>query len=286
MKDNKLNIYIIFLSIVSLFVGYGVYRSISDTGESLLNPVGEDTLATQEDVLPDTRAIPLDAVSGISGTGDGIFEVLPTGNELSRSEILVADAPDVNRPVVILASISPETQSIAEEKIASLAKELATNPESYNSWLELAAYRKVIGDFFGAIEIWEFLTRQWNGNIAYKNLGMTYHYDLPDYPRAESYLKQAIEKDQSYIPSYIELFNLYRFSYADKSEEADDALLSGLEQNPGNILLLSTLGDYYADIGDVENSRRYYENAITEAQKNGDDALIKQLSARIDTLSL
>lgn len=283
---NKLNIYILILTIFALLVGWGVYRSVSDTESAVSQEeeTNETNIKEGEELQTEETAIPVE-IGGAEGNGEQVINILPlSDSSMSREEILKEDSPDLNRPIIILSEISPETQSIAEEKIGSLSAELIENPELNGAWLELAAYRKTIGDLSGAIEIWEFLTRHWDGQIPYKNLGMTYHYDLPDYPKSESYLNQAIEKDPTYLPSYTELFNLYHLSYVEKADQADDALLSGLSKNPGNILLLSKLGEYYTETGDTENTRTYYEQALAEAEKLGDEALATQLAELLNAL--
>jgi len=272
MKDKTYNIIILVLILVALNVGYGVYKS------SIVDNKKSEEHVTQDDIK-NSGSIVLDE----EGNPSGVFEVIDNNLPLENKPVIVV--PDLRRPIVVLEDLSPETEKISRDKITSLTEVLKKDNEFFSGWLELAAYRKIIGDYLGAVEIWEFMTGAWPDSvIAYDNLGNIYHYQLRDFHKSESYFRQAISKDLKYIPTYINFHELYLLSYDEKRDLADDILLEGLINNPGNILLLSTLAEYYADLGDKDSAKVYYGQALGEAEKMTDVNLKSQIQARIDAL--
>jgi len=268
MNDEKLNITISILIIAAIFIAFFVYRSLFD--------VNGLELQKDNEIINNDKTGEIKELTEKDKNNE-------TTEQLSITETAVY--PDLNRPIIILSEdISSETQYIAEKRITELSSELKETPDLYGTWLELASYRKLIGDYFGAIEIWEFVGEQSNGYISYKNLGMLYHYDLPDYALSESYLRKAIKRDNTYIPTYLELHNLYKYSYKEKSDLADDVLFEGLLNNPKNIFLFSTLAEYYTEINDITKAIKYYKEALSEAEKNNDTATANQIQSRLDAL--
>jgi tetratricopeptide (TPR) repeat protein len=171
--------------------------------------------------------------------------------------------PGLDRPINITEDI-PETVSKASlEKIAFLVAELKKNPDYFSAWLDLGSYRKLIGDWEGAIEAWEYAgaIRPLN-YISFSNLGDLYHYYLKDFPKAEKNLLKALENEPTFISGYIALHELYSFSFKEKSHLADDILLQGISKNPENVVLLSRLASYYLSAGDRAKAREYYGKAL------------------------
>ena len=68
-----------------------------------------------------------------------------------------------------------------------------------------------------------------------------------------------------------------------------DVLLEGIESVENNIDLLTTLAAYYKERGnmakgDPTNAKKYYEQALEEAQKMGDTQLIDTLTKEISNI--
>ncbi|MBI5005054.1 MAG: hypothetical protein HZC03_00360 [Candidatus Lloydbacteria bacterium] len=263
MKSQKILIFLIIF--VVLVTGYFAYKNISKS--KLVNEATSTAGATNvQDKTTNSPEI--------------------TIKTPGKTTQLLASLPDLARPVVILAALASETETMARTKIAELAKELATEPGLFGSWLELASYRKLIGDNMGAEEIWLFMTKQWSDHdVPYINLGNFYHYQTHDFAKSEFAFRKAINiKPNSISSSYIGMYELYSLSYAEKENLADDILLEGLKNNPKNILILSTLAEYYTGQGDATSAKKYYQEALDVALQSNDTKLQNQLQQRISAL--
>ena len=264
MKSQKTLIFLLILAVA--VVGYAVYKNVA---KPQIAPI--DLATTTEEIVDS-----LDKTVNISETNTKATE---------KTAQLLAKLPDLNRPVIILANLAPETEIIARNKISELSKELATEPGLFGSWLDLASYRKLIGDNMGTEEIWLFMTKQWpDHDTPYINLGNFYHYQMRDFTKSEGTFRKAISIKPSSIPSYIGMYELYALSYADKANLADDILLEGLKNNPKNILLFSTLAEYYTEQGDIASAKKYYQEALDVAMQLNDTKLQDQLKQRISAI--
>jgi len=176
--------------------------------------------------------------------------------------------PDLDRPI--------NTQDeMARNKIEELSSALKENKDLSSYWLDLASYRKLIGDYEAAIEIWEYMIVKWPEDYkAFLNLGNLYGYYLHDFSKAEEYFLEAIEKNPHYILSYISIYEFYIDT--EKPDLAVGILLNGLEKNLNNVDLFSLLGKHYKDVNDLVNARKYYGMALDEVQKAGDVNMAEQ----------
>jgi len=115
------------------------------------------------------------------------------------------------------------------QRILDAAGSIDVNPDVLDPWLQLGLYKKVIGDFEGARDAWEYasLIRPQNV-VSFKNLGELYWRYMPDFLKAETNLRIAIANEPKLIDSYITLSEVYRYSYKEKADSADDILLEGL----------------------------------------------------------
>lgn len=264
MQNQK--ILMSLLIIAAIIVGYFVYKNVV---KQKTVPVDMATITTETKNNPDETI-------NSSGTGAKTAE---------KTTPLIARLPDLARPIIILAKLAPETETMARTKIAELSKELATEPGLFGSWLDLASYRKLIGDNVGAEEIWLFMTKQWSDHeVPYINLSNFYHYQMHDFAKSEAAFRKAISIKPNSIPSYIGLHELYTLSYAEKAGLADDILIEGLKNNPKNIPLLSTLAGYYTGQGDAVSAKKYYQEALDVALQSNDTKLQDQLKQRIVAL--
>lgn len=264
MKSQK-NI-ISLLIVMAIVAGYFVYKNVV---KQKTEPI--DVATSTVEMTNNTNNS--DGVAGSSGAGTKIAE---------KTVPLLARLPDLARPVIMLATLVPETETMARAKISELSKELAAEPGLFGSWLELASYRKLIGDGIGSEEIWSFMTKQWpESETPYINLGNFYHYQMREFAKSEVTFRKAISLTPNSIPSYIGLYELYSLSYIEKAGLADDTLLEGLKNNPKNILLLSTLAEYYTGQGDNVSAKKYYQEALDVALQSNDTKLQDQLKQRI-----
>ena len=136
--------------------------------------------------------------------------------------------------------------------IAELKDTIARLKENYDrleDWLNLGLERNLLGDYEGAIEAWEFATIiRPNDPVAYHNLGELYWLHVPNYPLSEKYFLKAIEIGPKNSLFYYKLYQLYRYSYKEKVNLADDILDQGIKatDDPG---LKRELEDYRKEMG-------------------------------------
>lgn len=142
---------------------------------------------------------------------------------------------------------SPAMIAIAQEKIKS---SVALIKEDYNHdlpWLDLGAYRKLAGDYDGAIAAWKFLMQiRPNDFVAPHNLGDLYGYVLQNYPESEKYFLKSIENNKNNVPAYLSLSEIYAVPAFNKADQIEKILLRGLENNPKDANLEARLSSYYA----------------------------------------
>ncbi len=142
---------------------------------------------------------------------------------------------------------SPAMVAIAQEKIKS---SVALIKEDYNHdlpWLDLGAYRKLAGDYDGAISAWKFLMQiRPNDFVAPHNLGDLYGYVLQNYSESEKYFLKSIENNKNNILAYLSLAEIYAVPSFGKIAQIEKILLRGLENNPKDANLEARLSSYRA----------------------------------------
>jgi tetratricopeptide (TPR) repeat protein len=189
--------------------------------------------------------------SDFSGGNDNI----PAKDIISKEDI-----PDLSRPIIITADLSEDAKQMARKNIEDSITELKMDYTLFNSWMKLGVLRKMIGDYEGAKEAWEFAGMLAPKNaVSFNNLGELYWHYFFDFQKAENNFLRAIRNDPKKVFIYINLSELYRFSYKEKFDQADDILLAGLDNNPGNLNLLKTLANYYSDTDNKNEARKYYD---------------------------
>lgn len=166
-----------------------------------------------------------------------------------------------------------EQRDVLRQRLSDHAGSIDVNPDSLDPWLQAGVIKKVIGDFEGARDAWEYasLIRPRNF-VSFKNLGELYWHYLPDYPRAEVNLFRAIENEPAFVDSYISLSDMYRYSWKEKADLADDILLQGIEKNPESTDLMRHLGRYYKETGERDRAIEYYRKIL---EIKPDDELVR-----------
>lgn len=151
--------------------------------------------------------------------------------------------PDLDSPIEIKTAFSEDMQKETTEKINALSNSLKKDYDSLDEWLELGLLRKLIGDFHGARDAWEFAaTIRPKDAVSRHNLGFIYWQNLQDYKKSEENYLKAIENNSRDIGAYIDLSNVYYFSLKDTAR-AKDILEKGLKDNPGNEELKQAMRD-------------------------------------------
>lgn len=132
------------------------------------------------------------------------------------------------------------------QEIRDVGRAVKENPELGQSWLQLGILKKVIGDYEGARDAWEYIALvNPVHHVPSQNLGELYWRYLPDYPKAESKFRSAIRINAVNSSAYLSLSELYRTAYTQKRDQADDVLLEGLKVMPNDIYLTKGLALLY-----------------------------------------
>ncbi|MDP3710308.1 MAG: hypothetical protein Q8R29_01125 [bacterium] len=158
------------------------------------------------------------------------------------------------------------------------------NPDFLNGWLELGILKKVIGDYEGARDAWEYANIIRPGNsISFSNLGELYWRYLPNYTKSEANFKTSI-KNKSDDPSvYISLSDLYFYSYAEKKDFADDILLEGTKANPEDTNLVRALAALYERQKEYTKAKEWWTKLLEKEPNDAEiTAHIKGLGEKIN----
>jgi tetratricopeptide (TPR) repeat protein len=175
-------------------------------------------------------------------------------NSLEESSAPVADVPKdlksramaiIARPILVKNELSGSAKESAIAKLKEISELIKQDYNTIYPWFDLGAYRKLIGDYDGAIEAWTFVITVWPKDfVAYHNLGDLYGFTLKNYPKSEEYFLKSIEVNPSNISGYLQLADLYEYAYVEKADQAEAILLKGLENNPGEANLTAALNSY------------------------------------------
>lgn len=167
----------------------------------------------------------------VPANGEGVA-VLPIEN-------VSAQPPALDRKVSIPSSISTDAAAILKQKLEEENASLKANPDQLIVWLQYGIYLKIVQDYDGARDAWEYVAAAAPSNyLAYFNLGELYMGILKEYPKAEADFKKVIELRPDLIDGYRDLYTLYHYAYK-VGTGADAAILAqGLKANPGNSDLL------------------------------------------------
>ncbi|OGF64744.1 hypothetical protein A2661_01515 [Candidatus Giovannonibacteria bacterium RIFCSPHIGHO2_01_FULL_45_24] len=146
-----------------------------------------------------------------------------------------------------LARKIPSGNEAATKELKDMSLQLEREPNYLQGWLQVGILRKFLGDYDGASLAWQYasLIRP-QEYIAFSNLGDLYHYYLKDFPKAEKYLRRAVDVKPDYVAGYKNLFDLYTLSYKEKKNLAESVLLEGIKKNPGDNYLQGILTSYRA----------------------------------------
>lgn len=169
----------------------------------------------------------------------------PTPGVDENQQLEHLEHPNLDRPINIPEDFPEDAKKIATEKIQKLSNELKANNDFFDGWLDLGIYRKMIGDYEGAKECWEYASaiRPLN-SISFNNLGDLYGYYLKDYKKAEENFLKALENGPDQVYIYRNTYEFYRYVMKDDAQ-AKEILKKGIEINPDTSQDLKTLFDNY-----------------------------------------
>ncbi len=182
----------------------------------------------------------------------------------SENELLQEEAIRLaRRPIISVGGVSESSLANAKKKINNAVNMIEANYDYDAPWLELGAYRKLLGDNDGALEAWQFLSKiRPDAFVAYHNIGDLYAFTIRDYEQGEKYLLKSISVGPGNIQGYMALANLYAIPEFGKQSETPKVLLKGIANNPEYSDLYLILGGYYRDSGDIANAILYFEKSL------------------------
>ncbi|MDD5110382.1 MAG: hypothetical protein PHI63_04165 [Patescibacteria group bacterium] len=166
-------------------------------------------------------------------------------------------------------AVDPQVDPIIAERerknFDTLTAALRQDPEIFDAWLSLGGIKKMMGDFTGAAEIWEYAGMQRpSSSIAFQNLGDLYANYLKDYPKAETAFRRAIKNsagEEKNALFYMSLFDLYHYRLQD-SAKAAAALEEGIAANSWSVQLLVKAARYESELGNRTKALGYYAAAV------------------------
>jgi tetratricopeptide (TPR) repeat protein len=144
------------------------------------------------------------------------------------------------------ASVSTATTTTSGATITVTSNKISTSTASLvqtfdpNYWLQLGLTRKEAGNYAGAAQAWQEVTKEEPQNyVAFYDLGDLYQNFEKNYPSAEKNYLTVVQLQPTYIDAYVSLYELYRNEYKVGTSAAADILAEGLKNNPNNAQLLS-----------------------------------------------
>lgn len=192
--------------------------------------------------------------------GNSEEEITPAAE---RKEEPLQAIPDLDRPLIVKNNLNEDTLKQAAKDIANTVAALKEEASQFDLWIQLASLRKLIGDYLGARDALDFANQLAPKNsTGYSILANLYWLELKDYAKAEKNFLKVIENDPSDTDAYRNLSDLYRYSYMQKADQADDILLKGLQSNFDHRDLISYLAAYYRDTGNTAEARKYLEKLL------------------------
>lgn len=270
LSPHQKNALTILGIVVVVVLAYGVWH----TTRSSSLPV--EGTPRDEHVLNDTlREVP---VGGVVEKDGYTIERLPDAEASS------IPTPNLARAVPVSGGDiegSARTQAVAN--LTGLTESLSKEPENFNGWLLLGVYRNLLGDYQGAREAWEYVTKRYPQDWqAFSNLGSLFSTHLANYPLAESNLKKSIALKKDNPETYRALYAVYKAQ--GKMSDAGAILEEGIRAVPNALDLVILLARHYRDVGSVTEARTQYDRAIAGATALGNLTLVSELQAEQSAL--
>lgn len=145
-------------------------------------------------------------------------------------------APSLSRPITFVGLLSQDQfadqRAVIKTEMEKLITALKKDKYNAEAWYDLAIYRKIISDYKGAAEVWEFTKEiQPDNFVSYHNLGDLYAYFDRDLKKAEANFLLALEKDPKNVDEYRAVADFYVTALQNKPR-AVTILNQGIKENP------------------------------------------------------
>jgi len=149
----------------------------------------------------------------------------PGNNAVTAAEPQV---PDLDRPIKISANLSEEARKKAILDIQEISGMLKGNHDYFDGWLQLGILRKIIGDYNGAIDAWNFAgVIRPKSTIPFANLADLYAFYIRDNKKAEDSFLRAISADPQNGFTYFQTARFYEEILQDMAK-AKEILRQGI----------------------------------------------------------
>lgn len=209
-NKNKILTAVIITAVIAVSLSYYFYKDIKKTGKV------------------STSTVPAVNIEGAATTTPSI------NKEETKVIVNNIKVPSLDRPIVYPDNMDPKIKDDTRAKISKIISGLKSNNDSFNDWIDLGLYLKLLEDYQGAAEAWEYagIIRPKN-TASFSNLGVVYGYYLGKTALAESNFLRAIENDPNYINFYFQVYDFYNDVMKDKMK-AKAIIESGIKENPNS----------------------------------------------------
>jgi len=191
--------------------------------------------------------------------------------------------PSLDRAVNFPAAFPEQARDVYLRNLATIKDKIRADETNVAAWNDLALYYKMVEDWDGSKQIWGFLVAAYpDEGVPLHNLAEHYFHVEKDYSKAETLYRQAIAAMVNFPSNYTDLYEMYRYGTKD-FEKAAAVLKEGITAvgRSQKIDLLHMLGQFYRDIGNIEEARTYLTEARDRAEELGNSELAAQFDAEI-----
>lgn len=151
--------------------------------------------------------------------------------------------PDLSGAQAVNSNLPENIKDKTLEEINALKNSLKKDYGSLEEWMQLGLLKKLLGDYNGARDAWEFAAAiRPKDSISRHNLGNLYWQNFKDFKKAEENYLISLELNPKDISAYVDLSNIYYYDLKDKTK-AKNILNRGLKNNPNNEELKRALKD-------------------------------------------
>jgi tetratricopeptide (TPR) repeat protein len=205
--NQKIAVFLVFI-IALAAAGYFIWRDANN----VQNPV----LTTETG--PDSNSAPENSLKPADG-----FDAVKKQESAIKPQI-----PDLDRPIKISANLTEAERKQLTIDIGKMLEAIKRDSNYFDGWLQLGILRKMIGDYNGAIEAWNFAgVIRPKSTIAFTNLADLYAFYIRDNKKAEESFLNAISADPQNDYPYFQAARFYSDVLKDK-EKAKNILHQGI----------------------------------------------------------
>lgn len=132
----------------------------------------------------------------------------------------------------------------------------------------IAVSKNILGDKDGALKEYLAILKSDPKNVKVLNNIADIYQDKAEWGKAEEYYKKLLSADPTFIPTYRNLGNLYRFRLGNDETKIKELIDWGLGYTNDSPELLGWIIAYYQEIGQNEKALPYGEKLIEQLEKS------------------